>query len=96
MGSNESSSQGLIPNLFTKIGVNLPTLTAQMEEAINRKPRITGQIEADKFYISNDLANILMCAEDAAQEMKDEYVSVEHLVLGLDIGDITIHRLHCA
>ena len=76
-------SQGLIPNLFTKIGANLPTLTAQMEEAINRKPRITGQIEADKFYISNDLANILMRAEDAAKEMKDEYVSVEHLILGI-------------
>ena len=76
-------SQGLIPNLFTKIGANLPTLTAQMEESINRKPRITGQIEADKFYISNDLANILMRAEDAAKEMKDEYVSVEHLILGI-------------
>ncbi|MBQ6339922.1 MAG: type VI secretion system ATPase TssH, partial [Kiritimatiellae bacterium] len=76
-------SQGLIPNLFMKIGANLPTLTAQMEESINRKPRITGQIEADKFYISNDLANILMRAEDAAKEMKDEYVSVEHLILGI-------------
>ena len=76
-------SQGLIPNLFTKIGASLPTLTAQMEESINRKPRITGQIEADKFYISNDLANILMRAEDAAKEMKDEYVSVEHLILGI-------------
>ena len=76
-------SQGLIPNLFSKIGANLPTLAAQMEEAIGRKPRITGQIEADKFYISNDLANILMRAEDAAKEMKDEYVSVEHLILGI-------------
>ena len=76
-------SQGLIPNLFSKIGASLPTLTAQMEEAINRKPRITGSIEADKFYISNDLANILMRAEDAAKEMKDEYVSVEHLILGI-------------
>jgi len=76
-------SQGLIPNLFTKIGVNLPTLEAQLEESVNRKPRITGSIEADKFYISNDLANILMRAEDAAKEMKDEYVSVEHLILGV-------------
>ena len=76
-------SQGLIPNLFTKIGANLPTLAAQMEESINRKPRITGQIEADKFYIANDLANILMRAEDAAKEMKDEYVSVEHLIIGM-------------
>ncbi len=76
-------SQGLIPNLFTKIGVAVPTLTAQLEESINRKPRITGQLEADKYYISNDLANVLMRAEDAAKEMKDDYVSVEHIVLGI-------------
>ena len=76
-------SQGLIPNIFSKIGVNLPTLTAQLEEAIERKPRITGSIEPDKFYISQDLSTVLMKAEDAAKEMKDEYVSVEHLVLGM-------------
>ena len=76
-------SQGLVPNLFSKIGVQLPTLEAQLEEAINRKPRITGSIEPDKFYISQELSNALMKAEDAAKEMKDEYVSVEHLVLGI-------------
>ena len=76
-------SQGLVPNLFSKIGVQLPTLEAQLEEAINRKPRITGSIEPDKYYISQELSNALMKAEDAAKEMKDEYVSVEHLVLGI-------------
>ena len=76
-------SQGLVPNLFSKIGVQLPTLEAQLEESINRKPRITGSIEPDKYYISKELSNALMKAEDAAKEMKDEYVSVEHLVLGI-------------
>ena len=79
-------SQGLVPNLFSKIGVQLPTLEAQLEEAINRKPRITGSIEPDKYYISQELSNALMKAEDAAKEMKDEYVSVEHLVLGIMRG----------
>ncbi len=75
-------SQGLIPGLLAKMGVSVPSLTARLEESIARKPRITGQIEANKYYISNDLANALMRAEDAAQEMKDEYISVEHIVLG--------------
>ena len=79
-------SQGLVPNLFSKIGVQLPTLEAQLEEAISRKPRITGSIEPDKYYISQELSNALMKAEDAAKEMKDEYVSVEHLVLGIMRG----------
>ncbi len=75
--------QGLIPGLFTKLQVAVPALVAQYEEAINRKPRITGRIEPDKYYISNDLADVLMRAEDAAKEMKDEFVSVEHVVLGV-------------
>ena len=66
--------------------MQLPTLEAQLEEAINRKPRITGSIEPDKYYISQELSNALMKAEDAAKEMKDEYVSVEHLVLGIMRG----------
>lgn len=75
--------QGLIPGLFVKLGVAVPALVAQYEQAINLKPRITGQIEPDKYYISNDLATVLMSAEDAAKEMKDEFVSVEHIVLGM-------------
>ena len=46
--------QGLIPNLFAKLGVPVPTVMAQLEESINRKPRITGQIEPDKYYISHE------------------------------------------
>ena len=76
-------SQGLIPNLFTKMGAGIGPLTARLEQAINDKPRITGNIEMDKIYISNDLANVLMKAEDTAKEMTDEYMSVEHLVIGM-------------
>ena len=76
-------SQGLVPNLFSKMGAGSGPLTARLEQAINDKPRITGNVEMDKIYISNELANVLMHAEDAAKDMKDEYVSVEHLVLGM-------------
>ena len=76
-------SQGLIPNLFMKMGAGSAPLTARLEQAINNKPRITGNVEMDKVYISNDLANVLMKSEDAAQHMRDEYVSVEHVVLGI-------------
>ncbi len=75
-------SQGLVPNLFSKMGAGTGPLTARLEQAINDKPRITGNVEMDKIYISNDLANVLMHAEDIAKDMKDEYVSVEHLILG--------------
>ncbi len=76
-------SQGLVTNLFTKTGVQTDLLLAQLEGEINNKPRISGRMEMDKVYISQDLANVLLCAEDAAKEMKDEYVSVEHLIIGI-------------
>ncbi|MGN0848013.1 MAG: ATP-dependent chaperone ClpB [Kiritimatiellia bacterium] len=76
-------SQGLIPGLLSKMGAGTAPLTAQLEQAINDKPRITGAVEMDKVYISSELANVLMRAEDTAREMKDEYISVEHLVLGI-------------
>ncbi|MGN0852693.1 MAG: ATP-dependent chaperone ClpB [Kiritimatiellia bacterium] len=76
-------SQGLVANLMAKMGAGIAPLTARLEQAIDGKPRITGHVEMDKIYISNDLANVLMLAEDIATNMKDEYVSVEHLVLGM-------------
>ncbi len=76
-------SQGLVPSLFSKMGAGSAPLTAQLEQAINDKPRITGHLEMDKVYISSELADVLTKAEDAAGQMKDEYVSVEHLILGM-------------
>ncbi len=76
-------SQGLVPNLFSKMGAGTAPLTARLEEAINAKPRLSGNVEMDKIYISSELANVFVRAEDAAKEMKDEYVSVEHVVLAV-------------
>jgi ATP-dependent Clp protease ATP-binding subunit ClpB len=76
-------SQGLIPNLFAKMGVQSVALCAKAEEEINKKPRISGSIEPDKIYITSELNNVLMYAEEAAKEMKDEFISVEHLILGM-------------
>lgn len=87
-------SQGLIPSLFTQMGAGTAPLTAQLEQAIDNKPRITGSIEANKVYISNELATVFMKAEDAANEMQDEYVSVEHLIIGmLQCADIAAAKL---
>ena len=76
-------SQGLIPNLLSKIGAGVAPLTARLEQAIDAKPRLSGKVEMDKIYISSELANVFVRAEDAAKEMKDEYVSVEHIVLAV-------------
>ncbi|MBR1871560.1 MAG: ATP-dependent chaperone ClpB [Kiritimatiellae bacterium] len=74
-------SQGLMPNLLVKIGAGTAQVAARLEEELARKPRITGAIEEGKIYITAELQQVLVKAGDLAGEMKDEYLSVEHIVL---------------
>ncbi len=74
----------LIPQLLEKCGVSASSLRAAVEEAAGRIARVSGPgREADKVYISPDLEKALVEAEGRAKQMKDEYLSVEHLWMGL-------------
>ena len=75
---------GLTPEILKKMGVNVSRLTSDILSVIERTPRVSGSgREPDKVYISQDVNNTLSAAESEADRMKDEYVSVEHLLLGL-------------
>ncbi|MFH1880739.1 MAG: ATP-dependent chaperone ClpB [Bacillota bacterium] len=77
-------SQGLIPQLLLKMGKDAGTLQARIATLISRIPKVTGGgREMNKIYIHNDLDRAITAAHEAAQQMKDEYISVEHLFLGL-------------
>ena len=79
-----SDAQGLIPQLLTKMGKAPQEILSRIETLIARMPRVTGSgREPDKIYISNDVEKALVAARDRAQQMKDEYLSVEHLFMGL-------------
>ena len=74
----------LIPQLLTKCGVSADTLRAALTDAVSRIARVSGPgREADKVYISPDLEKGLVEAEARAKQMKDEYLSVEHVWMGL-------------
>ena len=74
----------LIPQLLRRIDVNVDSLSGMLKEAMERTPRVTGSgREADKIYISNELDKALNEADAIAKQMKDEYVSVEHLWMGI-------------
>ncbi|MEG1678235.1 MAG: ATP-dependent chaperone ClpB [Clostridia bacterium] len=76
--------QGLISQLLTKMGKAPAELRTRLEALIARQPKVTGSgREADKIYISNEVEQALVAARERAQQMKDEYLSVEHLFLGL-------------
>jgi len=79
-----SDPQGLIAQLLTKMGKAPQEIASRLQTMIARMPKVMGSgREADKIYINNDVEKALVAARDRAQQMKDEYLSVEHLFLGL-------------
>ncbi|MBQ3378746.1 MAG: ATP-dependent chaperone ClpB [Clostridia bacterium] len=79
-----SQNDGLIRELLIKMGVNSDALKRDALHEIEKLPRVTGPGRAaDKFYISADLDTLFVAAEKLAENMQDEYVSVEHLFLCL-------------
>ena len=75
---------GLIPQLFEKMGVSVDNVQIQLKNAIDNLPAVTGSgRKADEIYVSQDVDRALREAEKEAARMKDDFVSVEHLVLGL-------------
>ena len=74
----------LIPQLLTKCGISVPTFVSGLKENLDRTPRVSGSgREPGKVYIANDVEQALVEAEKIAQRMKDEYLSVEHVWMGL-------------
>ncbi|MGJ4848860.1 ATP-dependent chaperone ClpB [Bacillota bacterium Meth-B3] len=75
---------GLVPELLKKLGVEPRQAIQVCEQAVARMPKVTGPgREPDKVYVSPDVDRTLSEAEALAGRMKDEYVSVEHLLLSL-------------
>ena len=77
---------GLIPQLLRKMDITVESLEAATAAGVNKLPRVTGSREADRFYISADTDKALQAADAQAKAMKDTYISVEHLLLGLIEG----------
>ncbi|MGM9619787.1 MAG: ATP-dependent chaperone ClpB [Oscillospiraceae bacterium] len=75
---------GLIPQLLTKMGLAAENMEEMTEREVSRLPKVSGSgREMDRFYISREAEAALTEAEQTAQQMRDEFVSVEHLLLGL-------------
>ncbi len=75
---------GFIPSLFGKMGLDTGALTAAAEALADRLPRVSGSgRQPSSVVISPDTERVLQFAQRVAGQMKDEYLSVEHLMLGL-------------
>ena len=87
--------QGLVPQLLTAMGTAVSNFTENVQALVERLPKVSGGgREADKVYISQQVDQALQQAEQVRISMQDEYVSVEHLFLGLlDKADQTLKEL---
>jgi ATP-dependent Clp protease ATP-binding subunit ClpB len=75
---------GLIPRLLTRAEVDTGALRAALERALESRPRVSGPGADDgQIGITRSLSQILDSAQQEAERLKDEYVSVEHIVLAM-------------
>ncbi len=76
--------EGLAPRLLERAGLSAPTVKARLEEELDRRPRVTGgSTEAGKLYVTQRLKTLLVRAEDESRKLRDDFVSVEHVLLAL-------------
>lgn len=77
-----SQQGGLIVSLLSKMNIDAERFTRALDAAIDRIPGVTGSgRELDKIYVAPETDRMLNLAEKIASQMKDEYISVEHIML---------------
>ncbi len=72
---------GLIGTLFTRMGVDVDTTLAELDTIISRMPKVSGT--SSEVYASSETGKVLAFAERTAKNMQDDYISVEHIMLGI-------------
>ena len=83
---------GLIGSLLRRMGVDCDAVLAELDTEIRKLPRVSGG--GGEVYASPELNKILRFAEKAAEKLGDEYVSVEHLMLGeFSEGSAAVRRI---
>ena len=72
---------GLIPTLFKRMGVDCDAVLSELDGVIAALPKVGG--DSSEVYMSSELSRVFTAAEKAAKSMGDEYLSVEHLMIGI-------------
>ena len=84
---------GLAGSILARAGVNVDGLAARLRSDIDRLPKVSGTTGGpDQVYVTSRLSKILVAAEDEAKKLKDEYISVEHVLLAVDARVLGVDR----
>lgn len=74
---------GIVSSIIKKLEISDSAIELSLSRELNRKPKVTGGIDASHIYLTQALNNALTQAESEALQLKDEYISVEHILLAL-------------
>jgi ATP-dependent Clp protease ATP-binding subunit ClpB len=86
--------EGLVPRVIERAGADVAAVRAATERALESRPRVSGPGASGDVRLSRRLAQVLDAAGSGAERMKDDYVSVEHLLLALLDASDRVLREH--
>ena len=78
-----TQESGIVPGLLEKMNVGPGAMQLAVERELERLPKVSGAVDTSKVYVTQAVNEVLTRAEEEAGKLKDEFVSVEHLFLGL-------------
>ncbi len=74
---------GIVPGLLEKMSITSSAVQLAVDRELERLPKVSGSVDTSKVYVTQGVNEVLTRAEEEAKSLQDEYVSVEHLFLGL-------------
>ncbi len=78
-----AQENGIVPALIDKLGLTTSALLLASERELEKLPKVSGSVDTSKIFVTQAVNDTLTRAESEAKKLKDEFVSTEHLFLGL-------------
>ena len=78
-----AQENGIVPGLLAKLSITASAVQLSVERELARIPKVTGSVDTSKIYVTQAVNEVLTRGEEEAKSLKDDFVSVEHLLLGL-------------
>lgn len=75
--------KGITRKIFNKLDVNIPQITADTEKTLAKYPKIAYQSSSGQVYITNDFNKLIDNAQEEANRLKDQFISIEHIILAM-------------
>ena len=78
-----AQENGIVPGLLDKLSITPSAVQLAVDRELDRLPKVTGAVDTSKIYVTQAVNDVLTRGEEEAKSLKDDFVSVEHLLLGL-------------